>query len=233
MSSMKTIITIDGPSGVGKSTVSRKVADSMGYTYLDTGAMYRAVGLFLDRIGVDLEMPETFSRSLDKLSLELLPAIDERGDVRVLLNDEDVSDIIRTPQAAMIASRFSALPIVREKLTGMQRLLGVKGGVVAEGRDIGTVVFPLAEHKFFLDAEPGERAHRRVLQLRERGIEVNESEVLALTLARDQNDRERVISPLRQAEDALRIDSTDITIEEVVAIILQKVSSTCVVRNPG
>jgi cytidylate kinase len=225
MSEEKNIITIDGPSGVGKSTVSRRVAGTMGYTYLDTGAMYRAVGLFLDRLGVDIDHPETLSKSLDTLKLELLAAVDELSDVRVLLNGEDISDIIRTPKAAMTASRVSAIPVVREKLTEMQRFIGAKGNVVAEGRDIGTVVFPEAKHKFFLDAEPEERAHRRVLQLRERGVEADEAEVLALTLERDQNDRERDISPLKQADDALKIDSTHITIEEVVTKILQKVAS--------
>lgn len=225
MSEEKNIITIDGPSGVGKSTVSRRVAGTMGYTYLDTGAMYRAVGLFLDRLGVAIDHPETLSKSLDRLKLELLPAVDELSDVRVLLNGEDISDIIRTPKAAMTASRVSAIPVVREKLTEMQRFIGAKGNVVAEGRDIGTVVFPEAKHKFFLDAEPEVRAHRRVLQLRERGVEADEAEVLALTLERDKNDRERAISPLKQADDALRIDSTHITIEEVVTKILQKVAS--------
>ncbi len=224
MSNTKNIVTIDGPSGVGKSTVSRKVAGALGYTYIDTGAMYRAVGLFLDRLGVDVGKPEDLSRCLGDLRLDLRPPVEELGDVCVLLNDEDISDIIRTPEAAMVASRISAIPIVREKLTEMQRLLGVRGNVVAEGRDIGTVVFPAARHKFFLDAEPGERARRRVAQLRERGVEVDEGEVLAMTLERDQNDTEREISPLRQAEDALRIDSTNITIEEVVTKILQKIS---------
>ena len=224
MSNTKNIVTIDGPSGVGKSTVSRKVAGALGYTYIDTGAMYRAVGLFLDRLGVDVGKPEGLSRCLGDLRLDLRPPVEELGDVCVLLNDEDISDIIRTPEAAMVASRISAIPIVREKLTEMQRLLGVRGNVVAEGRDIGTVVFPAARHKFFLDAEPGERARRRVAQLRERGVEVDEGEVLAMTLERDQNDTEREISPLRQAEDALRIDSTNITIEEVVTKILQKIS---------
>lgn len=224
MSNIKNIVTIDGPSGVGKSTVSRKVATAMGYTYLDTGAMYRAVGVFLDRLGVDVDNSETLSRSLDGLRLDLYPPVGELDDVGVLLNEEDISDVIRTPEAAMVASRISAIPAVRAKLTEMQRLLGAKGNVVAEGRDIGTVVFPAARYKFFLDAEPGERARRRVVQLRERGVEVNEEDILAMTLERDQNDTEREISPLRQADDALRIDSTNITIEEVTALILQKIS---------
>lgn len=224
MSEERNIIAIDGPSGVGKSTVSRRVAGTLGYTYLDTGAMYRAVGLFLDRLGVDIDSPDTLSATLEKLSLELLPATGELSDVCVVLNGEDISHKIRTPQAAMTASRVSAIPQVREKLTEMQRFLGAKGNVVAEGRDIGTVVFPAAKYKFFLDAEPEERARRRVLQLRERGLEADQDEVLALTLERDKNDSERDISPLKQAADAFRIDSTNITIEEVVEKILQKVA---------
>jgi len=224
MSNVKNIVTIDGPSGVGKSTVSRRVAAAMGYTYLDTGAMYRAVGLFLDRLEVDVEKLEVLSHTLDDLRLELFPSVDETGDVRVFLNGEDISAIIRTPEAAMTASRVSAIPVVREKLTEMQRNSGSRGNVVAEGRDIGTVVFPAARYKFFLDADPEERARRRVAQLRERGVEADKEEVLAMTLERDKNDIGREISPLRQAEDALRIDSTNITVEEVVTRILQKIS---------
>ena len=218
------IITIDGPAGVGKSTVSRKVASATGYTYLDTGAMYRAVGLYLERLGANLDEPETVSRNLDELKMQLLPPVDELSDVGVLLGDEDVSDIIRTPAMAMIASRVSALPVVREKLTRMQRVLGEVGGVVAEGRDTGTVVFPQAKHKFFLDADPEERARRRVEQLRQRGVEADQKEILAMTLKRDKNDRERKIAPLKQADDATKIDTTDISIDGVVEKILQKIS---------
>ena len=196
----------------------------MGYTYLDTGAMYRAVGFYLDRIGVDIHNFDALSLSLAGLRLELLPAVTEISDVGVIINGEDVSDIIRTPEVAMVASRVSAIPVIREKLTEMQRFLGSRGGVVAEGRDIGTVVFPGARHKFFLDADPRERARRRVIQMRERGVEVDEEEILAITLERDKNDRERDIAPLRQAENAVKIDSTNITLEEVVIRILQKVS---------
>jgi len=219
------IITIDGPAGVGKSTVSRRVAGATGYTYLDTGAMYRGVGLHLKRLEVDLSKPEIVSRNLEKLRLKLLPSTDERSDVTVLLNDEDVTDIIRTPEMAMVASRVSAIPVVRQKLTTMQRTLGRQGKIVAEGRDTGTIVFPAAKHKFFLDGDPEERAHRRVLQLRAKGVKTDEAEILAMTLERDKNDRERDIAPLKQAEDAMRIDTTDITIDEVVAKILQVIAS--------
>ena len=224
ISEKQKIITIDGPAGVGKSTVSRRVAGATGYTYLDTGAMYRAVGLHLERLGIDLNQPAVVSNCLEKVQIQLLPALDETHDVRVLVNNEDVSDSIRTPAMAMIASRVSAIPVVREKLTEMQRVLGGKGEIVAEGRDIGTVVFPAAQHKFFLDAEPEERARRRVAQLRERGVEADEAEILAMTIERDKNDRERDIAPLKRARDALKIDTTNITLDEVVGKILQTIA---------
>lgn len=225
ISEMQKIITIDGPAGVGKSTVSRRVAGATGYTYLDTGAMYRAVGLHLERLGIDLNESAAVGRCIERMDILLLPAIDEVSDVRVLLNGEDVSNSIRTPAMAMVASRVSSLPAVREKLTEMQRALGDKGEIVAEGRDTGTVVFPDAQHKFFLDAEPEERARRRVVQLRERGLDADEVEILAMTVKRDKNDRERELAPLKQAQDALKIDTTNITIDEVVGKILQTIVS--------
>ncbi|MBW2658410.1 MAG: (d)CMP kinase [Deltaproteobacteria bacterium] len=224
MSKEQNIITIDGPAGVGKSTVSRMVAAATAYTYLDTGAMYRAVGLYLDGQSVDLDDLPAVSRSLEELKIELFPAADALSDIRVLLNGEDVSETIRTPAVAMIASRVSALSAVRDNLTKMQWAIGKKGRVVAEGRDIGTVVFPAARYKFFLDALPEERARRRVEQLRARGVEVDEVEILAMTLERDRNDRERELAPLRQAEDAVKVDTTDISIDQVVEKILQEIS---------
>ena len=217
------VITIDGPSGVGKSTISRKIAHSLGFTYLDTGAMYRAVGLYFARHAVDLENVPMVGRALEEIGIELLPAKDEFGDVGVLLNNEDVSAAIREPDLAMVASRVSAVPAVREKLTRLQREIGKQGRIVAEGRDTGTVVFPEARHKFFLDARPEERARRRVLQLQARGEVVDEQRILAMTIERDRNDRERAIAPLRQAEDALAIDTTTRDIEEVSRMVLEAV----------
>ena len=223
MSEKKNIITIDGPSGVGKSTVSRKVAAATGFTYLDTGAMYRAVGLYLSRLKVDLEDEPTLRQTLESLRLELVPAPDEQSDVRVLVNGEDVSEAIRTPEMAMVASRVSANPLVRDILTKIQKRYGNHGKIVAEGRDIGTVVFPNAAYKFFLDAHPEERARRRVEQLSRNGVESDFREILAMTLERDHNDRNRGIAPLRQAEDALLVDTTGIDAEEVVKRILAAV----------
>ncbi len=220
MSEKKNIITIDGPSGVGKSTVSRKVALAVGFTYLDTGAMYRAVGLYLTRLRVDLGDAGKVGRTLENLKLDLIPAPDEESDVRVIMNGEDVSDAIRTPDMAMVASRVSANIKVRQFLTKIQQNHGVAGRIVAEGRDTGTVVFPDAAYKFYLDARPDERARRRVEQMRRKGSDADHAQILAMTLERDHQDRSRVVAPLRQAEDALLIDTTEISIEEVVERIL-------------
>ncbi len=224
MSKKTNIITIDGPSGVGKSTVSRKVAAATGFTYLDTGAMYRAVGSFLQSRGVDLHDNESIASALKNIDLQLVPATNDQSDVGVFVNGEDVSDIIRTPEMAMIASRVSAIPLVREILTEIQRGYGKKGRIVAEGRDIGTVVFPDAAHKFFLDANPEERARRRVEQLQKNGVAADLQQILELTLERDKNDRNRSIAPLKQAHDALLIDTTEITVEAVVSKILGEIS---------
>ncbi|OGR19686.1 MAG: cytidylate kinase [Desulfobacterales bacterium GWB2_56_26] len=220
MSEKKNIITIDGPSGVGKSTVSRKVAAAVGFTYLDTGAMYRAVGLHLSRLQIDLEDKGNLGRVLEALTLDLIPAAEEESDVQVIMNGEDVSEAIRTPEMAMVASRVSADAAVRQFLTQVQKNYGAAGRIVAEGRDTGTVVFPDAAYKFFLDAQPEERARRRVLQLQRKGCRVDFVEILAMTLERDHQDRNRAVAPLRPAEDAVLIDTTEIDIEEVVNRIL-------------
>jgi len=225
MSKIQNIVTIDGPSGVGKSSVSRRVAAAIGFTYLDTGAMYRGVGWFFLQQGVQLDDVETMTEKLPELELNLLPAADEESDVGVLINGENVSDAIRTPEMAMVASKVSAVPVVRDILTKIQRGYGDKGNIVAEGRDTGTVVFPKAAYKFFLDAQPEERAKRRVMQLRERGVEADYKEILSMTQKRDKNDSERVIAPLKKAKDAVRIDTTEITVLQVVDEILRIIES--------
>ena len=223
MPEKQNIVTIDGPAGVGKSTVSRKIAAATGYTYLDTGAMYRGVGLYLEQEGIDPDDTEAVVEKLEGLDLKLSPAIDENSDVGVHVNGRDVSDIIRSPEMSMVASRVSAVPVVREILTKMQRKYGDQGRIVAEGRDTGTVVFPRAAFKFFLDGQPEERARRRVDQLRAKGSEADYNQILAMTVLRDKNDSERKIAPLKQARDAMRIDTTEISVEEVVDKILRKI----------
>ncbi len=218
------IVTIDGPSGVGKSTISKMVADRLGYTYLDTGAMYRAVAWKCLQEGISPDDGEQVAGLLADLRITLLPPEREGDDVRVLVDGRDVSREIRTPEMGMAASRVSALKPVREKLTRMQQEIGRAGKIVAEGRDTGTVVFPDAAWKFFLDATPEERARRRAEQLRQRGQKVDETEILAQIIRRDRDDRERTIAPLRAAPDAIRIDTTSLGPAEVVASILSHIA---------
>jgi cytidylate kinase len=221
----KNIVTIDGPSGAGKSTISKLLAARLHYTYLDTGAMYRVVGLQVERSGLDLEAGdarEKLVHLLDTLDLTLAPG-EEGQETRAFLHGEDVSQAIRTPEIAMVASRVSAEPEVRRKLTEMQRTIGNKGAIVAEGRDMGTVVFPQARHKFFLDASPEERARRRQKQLQEKGQKVNYAELLAQIQKRDRDDSSRSLAPLKPAADAIVIDSSQMSIDEVVSFMLQSI----------
>ena len=216
------IITIDGPSGAGKSTISKLLAARLYYTYLDTGAMYRVVGLQVERTGLDLRVEnsrEKLVHLLDSLDLKLAPGL-ENQETRAFLNGEDVSETIRTPEMAMVASRVSAEPEVRTKLSDMQRVMGSKGAIVAEGRDMGTVVFPDAKYKFFLDATPEERALRRQKQLLEKGQKVEYEEILSQIRKRDQDDSSRSLAPLKPAADAIVIDSSEMSIEEVVSFML-------------
>jgi len=222
----KSIITIDGPSGAGKSTISKLVAAKLHYTYLDTGAMYRVVGLQVQRSGIDLHADnarEKLAHLLDTLEMKLAPGEDGQ-ETRAFLDGEDVSDAIRTPEMAMVASRVSAEPEVRQKLTEMQRDIGSNGEIVAEGRDMGTIVFPHAKYKFFLDASPAERAKRRQKQLQEKGQKVEFEELLAQIQKRDRDDSSRSLAPLKPAADAVVIDSSKMSIVEVVSFILAAVN---------
>jgi len=226
MAEQKNIITIDGPSGAGKSTISKLLAARLHYTYLDTGAMYRVVGLQVERAGLDLEAEgarEDLVQLLAGLDMTLAPG-EEGKDTRAFLNGEDVSDAIRTPEMAMVASRVSAQAEVRKKLTEMQRTIGKNGAIVAEGRDMGTIVFPDARHKFFLDASPEERAQRRQKQLAENGQKVEFQEILAQIQKRDRADSGRSLAPLQPAEDAVIIDSSEMSIDEVVSFMLAAVN---------
>lgn len=215
------IVTIDGPSGAGKSTISQLLAAQLGYAYLDTGAMYRAVGLKIERTGVDCNNSDALAELLNGIDLQLRA---DGGETRVILDGEDISEAIRTPEMSMVASRVSAIPAVREKLTTLQREIGARGEVVVEGRDMGTVVFPTAAWKFFLDATAEERARRRVLQLREKGQHVSEEETLAQIIDRDRADSSRALAPLKPATDGVIIDSSKMSIEEVVAFMADRVT---------
>ena len=220
----KDIVTIDGPSGAGKSTISRGLAAKLHFTYLDTGAMYRAVGLALERQGIDLADTDSLAKCLAAIELTLTPNGDD--DVRVLLNGEDVSQAIRTPEMGLVASRVSANPLVREKLTALQRQLGAKGGIVAEGRDMGTVVFPKAFGKFFLNASAEERARRRQKQLAEKGQSVDYQEILDQISKRDYDDSRRALAPLKPAADAIIVDSSSMSPEAVIACMLASIAKS-------
>lgn len=225
MREQQAIVTIDGPSGAGKSTISRRLAARLNYTYLDTGAMYRAVGLKVQRAGIPLDSGEGLSRLLDGLDLTLAPAPSALEDTRVFLDGEDVSTVIRTPEMGMIASRVSAEQAVRDKLTEMQQQLGSKGKIIAEGRDTGTVVFPAAAHKFYLDATAEERARRRQAQLLDSGQEVVFEDILQQISKRDRDDSGRDLAPLKPAADAVIIDSSNMSIDQVVEFMLVRIKA--------
>jgi len=221
----KNIITIDGPSGAGKSTISKLLAAKLHYTYLDTGAMYRVVGLQVKRAGLDLQAENArkkLSQLLDTFDLKLAPG-EEGQETRAFLAGEDVSDAIRTPEMAMVASRVSAEPEVRMKLTDMQRVIASNGAIVAEGRDMGTVVLPDAKFKFFLDATSEERARRRQKQLLEKGQKAEYKQLLNQIQKRDRDDSSRALAPLKPAADAIVIDSSKMNIDEVVSFMLEYV----------
>lgn len=207
------VIAIDGPSGAGKSTIARLLAERLGYIQIDTGAMYRAAALLLVRAGIDLgdlATVEYFCQNLD-IRLELVS-----GRQLVRANGIDVTDQIRTPEMSLLTSRTSTLKPVREALLKSQQQMGRRGGVVLEGRDIGTVVFPDAEIKFYLSASVEERARRRFEELTLKGEVVTLAETIDDVVGRDRQDSERDIAPLRQADDAIPIDSSRLSIDEVL-----------------
>ncbi len=213
----ESIITIDGPSGVGKSTVARRVAELLGFSCLDTGAMYRALALKANLAAVSPRDPEAVSQALSETTV----GFDSEG--RVFLDDRDVSELIRTESISSLASELAALGEVREFLLGIQRSIGEVGSIVAEGRDMGTYVFPRARYKFYLDATVEERARRRLLQSG-RG-EASLSDVRSELLLRDSRDTLRTHSPLRPASDAVIIDTTSMSAEEVVSSIVLHVKN--------
>ncbi len=210
------IVTIDGPAGAGKSTISRMVARNLGYNRLDTGAMYRAVAWLLNKEDVDITDTDTVSRICQTCHIRF-------DGERIFINESDVTDLIRTPEMDMLASRVSGIPVVRERLAGMQKEIGRRGRCVAEGRDMGTVVFPDAKYKFFLTATPEERARRRKKQLEIAGEIVLYEIILKQIIERDRADSNRSMSPLKPASDAILVDSTSFSPSEVVDIILAEI----------
>jgi len=212
------VVAIDGPAGAGKSTASRALAQRLGYGYVDTGAMYRAVAVLAVERGIGLDDDAALGRFVAELSFQL-----RDGGTALAVDGRDVSAAIRRPDAGELASRVSTRPVVRERLVALQRALGAAGGVVMEGRDIGTVVFPDAPVKLYLTAAPAERARRRAMELRTRGEPVDEAALADDLAARDRRDSGRANSPLRPAADAQIIDTTHLTFDEVVELMEEAV----------
>jgi cytidylate kinase len=213
------IVAIDGPAGAGKSTVARQLARRLGFTMIDTGAIYRSVALAARREGFAWDDDDALRALLDRgLGLGFLPVPDADGAQRVLLHGHDVSSAIRTPEISRGASVVSARPVVREKLLELQRELGrsAREGAVLEGRDIGTVVFPDAEVKFFLTASHDARAQRRHSELSEKGLSVSLADVLSDQRRRDTDDTQRAIAPLKAAPDAIVVDTTGLDLDAVI-----------------
>jgi len=210
-------IAIDGPSGAGKSTIAKRVAAELAIDYIDTGAMYRAVGLKMLRLGIPMEEKETLFEMLGNTDVDF-------SEGRVYLDGEDVSDLIRTQEVSKAASDCSAFATVRRKLVELQQAMGKRKSVIMDGRDIGTVVLRDAEYKFYLTATAEERAMRRFKELQAKGSTDTYEKVLEDVNKRDYNDMHRDVDPLRQAEDAVLIDSTNMSIEEVVDFVIEAVT---------
>ena len=212
-------MAIDGPAGAGKSTVAKAVAKRLGYRYMDTGAMYRALAWKAMRCGAAPDDESALGRILESTDVDL------GADGTVMLDGADVSGAIRTPEVGQMASQVSGMKIVRQRMADLQRSMGRSGSVVAEGRDMGTVVFPEAEVKVYLDASPETRARRRFNELAAKGSTLTLEQTLADVMRRDRRDKERAVAPLRKADDAVFIDSTALPVDAVVDRILQEVNS--------
>ena len=222
MSGKKLTVAIDGPVGSGKSTVAKLVAAELGYMHIDTGAMYRAVALLAHRRNISYSDAPALGRIAKSAKMSFLRV---GADQHIFVDGEDVEAEIRTPEMSQASSVVSALPEVRAALVEKQREMGRSGGVVMEGRDIGTVVLPWAEVKVFLTASPEERARRRTIQLREQGVKADYRQVLAELNARDERDSNRDLAPLKPAPDSVVVDSTHMSLGEVVDKIVELVRS--------
>ncbi|MDD6190783.1 MAG: (d)CMP kinase [Firmicutes bacterium] len=206
-------IAIDGPSGAGKSTIAKAVAGKLGIDYIDTGAMYRAIGYKAGRENVEPEDKERLSEMLADTEIDF-------SDGNIILDGENVNSLIRTPEVSMLASKYSAVREVREKLVELQRNMGMRKSVIMDGRDIGTNVLKDAEYKIFLTASAEERADRRFRELQEKGREQSYDSVLEDIKQRDHNDMTRKLNPLRKAEDAIELDTTGMDIEQVIEAVM-------------
>lgn len=213
-------IAIDGPAGAGKSTIAKMAAKKLDFIYVDTGAMYRAMALYFLRREIDAKDEKKIAEACEHINVTIAY---QEGEQQVLLNGENVNAFIRTEEVSMMTSNTSKYPAVREKLLYLQRELAVANNVIMDGRDIGTCVLPDAELKIYLTASASERAKRRYLEQKERGVESDLAQIERDIIARDEQDMNREIAPLKQAEDAIYLDTSDMTIEEVVTKIVSLV----------
>ena len=213
-------IAIDGPAGAGKSTIAKMAAKKLDFIYVDTGAMYRAMALYFLRREIDAKDEKKIAEACEHINVTIAY---QEGEQQVLLNGENVNAFIRTEEVSMMTSNTSKYPAVREKLLYLQRELAAANNVIMDGRDIGTCVLPDAELKIYLTASASERAKRRYLEQKERGVESDLVQIERDIIARDEQDMNREIAPLKQAEDAIYLDTSDMTIEEVVTKIVSLV----------
>lgn len=211
-------VAIDGPAGAGKSSIAKAVSKKLGFVYIDTGAMYRAVGVYAIENGIEIKAENFTDKVLDKIKIDIKY---EDGTQKIYLLGEDVSERIREADASIAASNVAVIPAVRLKLVELQRALSEKTSVIMDGRDIGTYVLPDAEVKIFLTASSDVRAKRRLLEMKEKGMEADFDTVKRDIEYRDKNDSEREFAPLRRAEDAILVDSSDMTIEQVIERITE------------
>lgn len=218
-------IAIDGPAGAGKSTIAKKVAEKLGLIYVDTGAMFRGIALFMTENEIKGDELDRIKNALEKIKLDIMY---ENGEQQIILNDENVSERIRKPEISKAASTFATIPEVRVRLLNIQRELAAKRPVVMDGRDIGSKVLPEAEVKIFLTADVKVRAERRYKELTAKGENVNIADIMADIKSRDEQDMNRAVSPLIQAEDAVLVDTSSLSIDEVVDVIIKIASE----KNP-
>ena len=216
---MSIAVALDGPAGAGKSSIAKRVAKALDYIYVDTGALYRTIGLSATRNSVAPEDENAVKNLLSKITVDL--TFNEKGEQIVLLDNEDVSGLIRTPEASMMASKISAVPIVRAYLLDLQRNMAKTHNVIMDGRDIGTCVLPQATVKIYLTASADVRAKRRYDEYCAKGMDCDYEEILNTVKKRDMQDMTRAIAPLKQADDAVLLDTSDLSIEEVVDRILE------------
>lgn len=222
---MSVAIALDGPAGAGKSSIAKRAAKALDFIYVDTGALYRTIGLAATRKGVEPKPSDEVEKLLNEITVDL--TFNDKGEQVVLLDGEDVSGLIRTPEASMMASKISAVPSVRAYLLDLQRNMAKSHNVIMDGRDIGTVVLPDAKVKIFLTASPEARAQRRFKELCEKGMDVKYEDILNDVITRDYNDSHRETAPLKPAEGCVMVDTTELDFEQSVEKIMSVIKEHC------